>query len=203
MVRGITPSGNGSALGGSAVLSEREPLSAERVIDAALELCDAEGVQAMTLARLSKWLGCHVTSLYTYVDSADDLRAQAAIQVQSALARRVWKAALGRSGEDALREIALTYRSFGSEFPARVRLLLASAALDDPRIIDGAHELAEPIRASLRGLGLGAEQIALAHRAYSGAIRGFLTSDLAGLYGDQSDATFEYVIDVTIAGITA
>lgn len=51
----------------------RIPLSRERVLQAALELADASGVEALTMRRLGDELGFEAMSLYRHVASKQDL----------------------------------------------------------------------------------------------------------------------------------
>ncbi|MFC9790247.1 TetR/AcrR family transcriptional regulator [Rhodococcus sp. NPDC127528] len=51
----------------------RRGLSIERILDAAIELADAEGASALSMARLAKQLGFTTMSLYRYVKSKDEL----------------------------------------------------------------------------------------------------------------------------------
>jgi len=51
----------------------RNTLSRSRIIDAALALIDAEGVQAVTMPRVADRLGVGTMSLYRHVESKDDL----------------------------------------------------------------------------------------------------------------------------------
>lgn len=51
----------------------RVPLSRERVIAAAIEVADAEGVEAVTMRRLAEALGVHPTSLYNHVPTKDGI----------------------------------------------------------------------------------------------------------------------------------
>lgn len=51
----------------------RIPLSRKRVLDAALDLADAEGVDALSMRKLATSLGFEVMSLYNHVASKDDL----------------------------------------------------------------------------------------------------------------------------------
>jgi AcrR family transcriptional regulator len=53
--------------------SRRPPLSRARVLEAALELVDREGVEALSMRRLGRALGVEAMSLYSYVESKDDL----------------------------------------------------------------------------------------------------------------------------------
>jgi AcrR family transcriptional regulator len=51
----------------------RIPLSRERILQTALELVDAEGVEALTMRRLGETLGFEAMSLYRHVESKDDV----------------------------------------------------------------------------------------------------------------------------------
>jgi AcrR family transcriptional regulator len=51
----------------------RRGLDAERVVDAAAQLADAHGLQAVTLARVAGELGVRAPSLYNHVEGRDGL----------------------------------------------------------------------------------------------------------------------------------
>ena len=61
---------------GVAERPERAPkreLSIERIVDAAIELADADGLGAVSMAKVAQSLGFTTMSLYRYVTSKDDL----------------------------------------------------------------------------------------------------------------------------------
>jgi AcrR family transcriptional regulator len=51
----------------------RKGLSLDQVLDAAIEVADAEGLAALSMSRLAKQLGFTTMSIYRYVDSKDTL----------------------------------------------------------------------------------------------------------------------------------
>src|SRR5918912_4075396 len=51
----------------------RTPLSRERVVEAALQLIDAEGPEALTMRRLGRELGVEAMSIYEYTSGKDEL----------------------------------------------------------------------------------------------------------------------------------
>lgn len=53
--------------------AERPQLSQERIIDAAIELLDEQGLEGLSLRRLADRLGSGVTSIYWYVNTKEDL----------------------------------------------------------------------------------------------------------------------------------
>ncbi|MBB5779996.1 TetR/AcrR family transcriptional regulator C-terminal domain-containing protein [Nonomuraea jabiensis] len=54
-------------------MARREPLNRERVLDAALELADQEGLEGLTMRRLAKALGVEAMSLYNHVSNKADI----------------------------------------------------------------------------------------------------------------------------------
>jgi AcrR family transcriptional regulator len=50
-----------------------DPLSRERILQAALDLADAEGLEALSMRRLAQRLGVKAMSLYNHVTNKDDL----------------------------------------------------------------------------------------------------------------------------------
>src|SRR6187200_2904230 len=51
----------------------KRELSIERIVDAAVEIADAEGLAAVSMSRVAASLGFTTMSLYRYVTSKDDL----------------------------------------------------------------------------------------------------------------------------------
>jgi AcrR family transcriptional regulator len=49
----------------------RPPLNRDRVIEAAIRVADAEGVDAVTMRRLAEELGVHPTSMYNHIATKD------------------------------------------------------------------------------------------------------------------------------------
>jgi AcrR family transcriptional regulator len=54
-------------------LEPRVPLSRERILRAALELADANGIESVTMRKLGQALGFEAMSLYNHVANKDDL----------------------------------------------------------------------------------------------------------------------------------
>ncbi|MEN9223110.1 MAG: TetR/AcrR family transcriptional regulator C-terminal domain-containing protein, partial [Thermostichus sp. BF3_bins_97] len=50
-----------------------DPLSRERILQAALDLADAEGLEALSMRRLAQVLGVKAMSLYNHIANKDDL----------------------------------------------------------------------------------------------------------------------------------
>ena len=83
----------------------RAPLSRERIIDAAVELADREGLGALTMRRLGQGLGVEAMSLYKHVTDKDDILDGVADRITAEYevpARDIgWREALRRSAISA------------------------------------------------------------------------------------------------------
>ncbi|WP_045235030.1 TetR/AcrR family transcriptional regulator [Deinococcus pimensis] len=182
----------------------RAGLDADRVLDAAAQVADREGLGALTVARLAAELGVKPPSLYNHVQSLDALR--------DGLTRRGYRelldvsrdAAAGRSGRDALHALAHAQRDYARAHPglyAAMELPVAAQS-EESRRIGGAY--VNLILAVLRGYGHEGED-ALHHvRVLRAALRGFVSLELGGGFGLPLgvDRSFEVLLDTLHAGLT-
>lgn len=148
------------------------------LVSAAADLADAEGWNDLTLSRVAEEVDRHVSSLYTHVDGLDGLRLAVALLALDDLADEVWRAVLGRTGADALEQIALVERDFARAHPGRIAAIQEFAVTTEPEFRSRALRLAEPIRATLASFGLDQTQVSIAHKVFSTAIRGLVSTDV-------------------------
>lgn len=62
-----------AAIAGDPLPSERQPLSTERIVDAAVAFIDEHGLPGLTMRRLGTELGVEAMALYRYVPGKEDL----------------------------------------------------------------------------------------------------------------------------------
>lgn len=95
-------------LRGQADRGRKQGLSVERIVDAAVELADANGLEAVTMSRVAKRLGFTTMALYRHLRSKDEL---VALMVEAAsglpspprgVAAAGWRPALERWSWDLL-----------------------------------------------------------------------------------------------------
>jgi AcrR family transcriptional regulator len=182
-------------------------ITPERVVAVALDIADKDGLRAVTLGRVARELGCHVTSLYTHIESIDDLFDRMALAATTELADELWSVALGRSGDDAVLAIARVQRAYSGRHPGRVQAMHAIPGGSSPALEVAALRLAEPIRAVLRSHGLDETQVRHAHRIFSAMTRGFVQGEASGAYArsadshSAADATFAHMVDLFLLGL--
>jgi AcrR family transcriptional regulator len=179
------------------------PLSREKVVAVAAEVADHDGIDAVTLTRVAEELGCHVTSLRNHVTTIAELHRHMALLGVAELKESIWEAAVGRSGEDALRRIAAAYRHYGEQHPGLAQAIRTYRNDDDPEFVATALKTVAPILTTLQSFGLSEEQAAVMHRVFSSAIAGFTNYVAVGMYrGAEADAVYEHIVALLVHGLT-
>lgn len=107
----------------------RAGLDPDIVTKAAAVIVDADGLAALTLARLAAALGVRLPSLYKHVTGLDDLTVRVTTLAIRRLADDVTAAAIGRSGRHTLLAIAEAYRRFAVEHAGLYPLIQAAPEL--------------------------------------------------------------------------
>jgi AcrR family transcriptional regulator len=180
----------------------RPGLDADRVVNAAAELADAEGLSALTLAALAQRLGVRAPSLYAHVDGLDDLRRRVASKGARELADALQAAAAGRAGRDALDAFASTYRAYAREHPGTYAALQRAPDLAPD---EATARLVHVVLAVLRGYGLERENAIHGARVVRSALHGFVALEAAEGFGIplDLDVSFTRLVAVIDRGLTA
>jgi AcrR family transcriptional regulator len=181
----------------------RAGLGPEVVVTAAAELADAEGLEALTLARVADDLGVRAPSLYGHVAGLPDLRRRIAARGARELATELRAAAAGRARGDALAAVADVYRTYAREHPGSYAALQRAPDLDDPEARAAAGELVEVVLAVLRGYGLEDDDAVHATRIVRAALHGFvsLEADEGFRMSLDLDESFERLVAVLDQGL--
>lgn len=178
----------------------RAGLDADAVVRAAAELADAEGLEAVTLARLAQELGVRSPSLYAHVDGLEDLRRRIGALGARELATVLGAAAAGRAGRDALAAVAHAYRAYAVEHPGRYAALQRAPA---PGQTEDAQAAVGVVLAVLCGYELDGDAAIHAARAIRSALHGFVVLETGGGFGIPLGVTesFDYLIAVLDRGL--
>jgi AcrR family transcriptional regulator len=173
----------------------RAGLDAEAVVAAASSLADAEGLQALTLARLAERLGVRSPSLYAHVGGLDDLRTRLATRGARELTAALQAAAAGRARTDALEAVADAYRAYAHAHPgayAAIQRAPAAGSEPDPEHAAAAAELVGVLVAVLRGYGLSDDDAIHAVRMLRAALHGFVSLEREGGFAIPIDVDESY-----------
>lgn len=183
----------------------RAGLTSDRVVAAAADLADRIGYDALTLSALARELGVKTPSLYAHVPGGlEALRAELTRFALDELADRAAAALAGRSGRDALRAFADTYRTYAHEHPGRYDAARAPVGVDSPDSPDSPAALAagrrnaDLTRSVLRGYALAPAYEVHAIRLLGSVVHGYASLELAGAFAHSepsSDASWVAVLD--------
>jgi len=179
----------------------RAGLDTDRVVDAAATIADADGLDAVTLARVAGGLGVRAPSLYNHVDGRAGLLRALALRGVRELTAALREAAIGRSGPDALAAAARAYRAYAVAHPGLYAAGVAAPAPDDAEHLAAAGETVDVVYAVLRGWQLEGDDAVHAARAFRSAIHGFVLLETTGGFGIpvDVDTSFERLV-ATVAG---
>jgi AcrR family transcriptional regulator len=174
-----------------------EYLDKETLVMTAANLADQVGWSELTLSEVARAVERHVSSLYTHVESLEDLKREITLLSLDELSEAVWRATLGRVREEALRSIAAVLRQYCEDHPGRAAAIVQTRHAADPAKTSRAERLAEPICATLRTFGLNEEQVFHAHRIFSASIWGFVQGERGELFPEgRVDATFDDLLEL-------
>jgi AcrR family transcriptional regulator len=173
------------------------------VVTAAARLADAEGVEAVTFARLAAILGVKPPSLYNHVAGQEGLRRELALSGVLELTRRLGRAAVGRAGDAAMVAIAHAYRDFARAHPGLYAASLRAPDHTDVELAEASTELVGVVLAVLAGYGLDGDDALHAVRALRSVLHGFVSLEALGGFGLplDLDESFRRLIGGFIVGL--
>jgi AcrR family transcriptional regulator len=143
--------------------TRRKPLSRERILAAALELVDEQGIDALSMRKLGQALGYEAMSLYNHVSSKDDL-----LDGILDLVLAEMKPPDVDGGLPAIRTSSLAAHEALTRHPWAAGLLTASGRIRPARI-----EFMDALLATLRNAGFSAETTYHAYHVLDAHIVGF------------------------------
>ena len=165
----------------------RAGLSRTRVVDEAAELADEVGLEGLTLAALAERLGVRQPSLYKHLDSLAGLRRSISLQAKGELGDVLLRAAVGRSGADAITVMAGAYREWALKHPARYTAAQWIAGPEDEEDTAASLGAIQVISDVLTAYELRGDDAIDAIRAFRSTLHGFVSLEAAGSFGLDRD----------------
>ena len=183
----------------------RAGLDSEIVTEAAAAIVNAEGLAALTLARLAATLRIAPPSLYKHVGGLEDLIVRVTTLAIRRLADRLVAAAIGRSGSRALQEIATAYRRFAIE---HVGLYLLTQSAPEPTSAEQQVQVAralEVFAAVVAGYGTPDEFAVHAIRLTRAGLHGFADIEVRGGFQMTAcvDESFRLLVEALDTSLVA
>jgi len=189
-------------------VARRPGLTRERLLEAATELIDGRGPDALALAPLATRFGVRSPSLYNHVNGLGDLRGALTLRGLERLGDALTAAVAGRAGPGALAAVAHAYRAFALAHPGLYALTQravtgGTASADSDALERASNAVVEVVLAVLRGYGLEGDAAIHATRALRSALHGFVALETGGGFGmpQAVDVSFARLVSVLDAGL--
>ncbi len=183
----------------------RRGLDAGRVLAAAARIADAEGLEAVTVARVAAEVDVRGPSLYNNVAGREGMVRGIALQAVRELTAELRAAALGRSGPDAVAAAAAAYRAFARAHPGRYDAMQRAPARGDDELQAAAGEAVDVLAGILRAWRLEGEDAIHAVRTLRSALHGFVDLERSGGFGLPAsfDVSYDRLVRTLLAGLDA
>jgi AcrR family transcriptional regulator len=156
----------------------REPLTRERIIEAAMRLMDKEGLEAVTMRRIGRELGVEAMSLYNHVADKEDILSGV---VEAVMAEFEFPEDDG-DWREAGRRAARAWRALLKSHPNVITLM--SHQRKPMTSIDTLRPM-EHALAILQRAGLPEAETVQAFRAFGGYVQGFVLAEIANMFGGE------------------
>jgi len=187
-------------------MSPRSNLTKQAVIQAAVDLINAEGLEALSLGRLAEKLGIRTPSLYNHIEGLPGLVRDLSILNARNLADCLSEAAIGQSGPELVRAVMQAMRAYIKKYPGLYLLTLRASGTQervDPALEQEEARSLKVGMAVIATFGLEGEQAVHAVRGLRSLVHGFATLEISGGFGMplELDESFDRLIDLFIAGL--
>jgi AcrR family transcriptional regulator len=170
--------------------------SVNEIVAAGRAVLDAEGIDALTMARVASGVGVRAPSLYKRVRSRSELIRLVANDAGDELASALDAAATTGDPRTDLRAIAMTFRAWALAHP-RAYTLLFGRSSDSPRMdLEVAARGSATLLRTAQAIA-GPYEALEAARTFVAWATGFVGMELAGAFqlGGDVDRAFAYGVD--------
>jgi AcrR family transcriptional regulator len=185
-------------------MTRKRTVTREKVVAEAIAQADAHGFEAVTLSGVARALEVQVPSLYNHVAGLAGLHEQMALWGLGQLGDCVQDAAIGKSGDAAVRSMAHAYRRFAHQHPGVYGVTLTPPPPEQARVREAGERLVEIAVAVFRAYGHDPDTTLHLVRAFRSVVHGFVDLELRGGFGMalDRDASFNRMLDIFVAGLS-
>ncbi len=180
----------------------RAGLTPGAIVEIALGAVDATGWAGLTLTAVAERAGVATPALYKHVRNLADLYQLLAARVADDLTAELTAAVMGRSGDDAIRVLATTFRAYAARHPQRYAAIVTAPPPGTPAA-EAANRMLDVFLAVLRGYGLEGSRAVHATRALRSACHGFAMLQANGGFGlpEDLDTSYDLLVEMVVRGL--
>lgn len=178
-------------------------LDKDIILKTAADLADAEGIANVTLKALAEKLGVKPPSLYKHINGLEDLNKALMLYGWKSLEKKVTRAAVGKSKEDAIRAIFYAYRDYVKEHPGVFEAMQWYNMYQSEENLQATEEVVAVLFQVLSAYDLQEEQKVHIVRMFRVFLQGFLMVEIHGGFGNPVSITesFDFSLEILLNGI--
>jgi AcrR family transcriptional regulator len=170
----------------------RAGLTENLVVAEAERMADEVGLANVTMAALAQRLGVRQPSLYKHVTNLPALRRAIGLRTTTALTEELARAAVGRSGDEALLAMARAFREWVKAHPGRYQAGQRAPDRGDTAYEAAAAGVLELFGSVLSAFDLTGDDTIDAIRSLRAAMHGFVSLELLGGFAIPLDIDRSY-----------
>jgi len=184
-------------------MSRRMKLDSSIILQKATEIADEQGLDQLSIGLLAEKLEVRPPSLYNYLDGLNELKQKLAIQGVKKLHEYMLQAAVGRSGDDAIRAISKAYLQLVREHPGLYDASTRFPDANDQELQKAKESVVQLVLQVLDAYHLQEETAIHMVRGLRSILHGFSSIELIGGFGMPLDInkSFTILINTFIEGI--
>ena len=188
---------------GRAKAPVRRRLDRAQVLEAARQLCDVSGVDALSIKQLADTLGIQPPSVYAHFGGLTELRRELALWSYRAITAQMHEAAVGLAGTDALLALGHAYLDFIRNSPGLYSAIVAAPDPADTELYTAGRAWLAPFERVLESLGLSSDDAVHALRGIRSIVHGFGMLETQGsfLVSVDKDTSFRRMLQTFVEGI--
>ncbi len=161
----------------------RAGLDYEAVLQAATQLADEDGLYNLSMANLAAQLGVQSPTLYHYVAGLSGLRRALTLRGLDAVAARLGRAVMGKSGDEAVLALVIAMRDFAREHKGLYQAIQTAPDPEDSEWQAAGREVVEIMLLALAAYRLSAEDGQHAIRMIRIIVDGCVSLENVGGFG--------------------
>lgn len=184
-------------------MAKRPGLDKAVIAQAAGEVADQVGFDAFTLSGVAEHLGVRTPSLYNHIEGLDGLRRELSLLGMNELNRRLQRAGLGKSKDEALTSMLHAYRVFVKERPGVYEATVHAPETDDVQIQSASQAIIDTVLMVLEPYQLNHDEAIHVIRGFRTIGHGFASLEAAGAFGMDLavDESYQRLITAFLRGL--
>ncbi|NMO97098.1 TetR/AcrR family transcriptional regulator [Paenibacillus lemnae] len=184
-------------------MTTRNNINLDKIIQAAAEIIDVHGLENLTLSNLSQKLKIRSPSLYNHIKGLQDIRRLLSLHGLKQLLSVLTRAAVGRSSDEAMREMAKAYLRFARKHPGLYEVTHMAPSHSDHDLYKTGQEIVDLVTQVLEAYQMEPTDTIHIARAFRSQLHGFASLEQRRGFGMSVDLddSFMHMIDTLLAGL--